>query len=122
MIIGIGVDIVEVARIRAALANARTGERFRARVFTAEEVAYCQRRRHAAESFAARFAAKEGMMKVLGRSVPWLDVEVVRGDGPPSIRLHGRARAYAEGLGIHRLSLSLSPTAELATAFVVAES
>ncbi len=121
-IAGTGIDVIEVERIERALTRPATGERFRARVFTAEEVAYCQRRRHAAESFAARFAAKEGMMKVLGRSVPWLDVEVVRGDGPPSIRLHGRARTYAEGLGIHRLSLSLSHTAELATAFVVAES
>jgi holo-[acyl-carrier protein] synthase len=121
MILGVGVDITEVARIRAALENPRTGERFRARVFTDGEVAYCSRRRNAAESFAARFAAKEAMMKTLGAAFGWREIEVARRDGPPTIRLHGRAQARATALGIRRINLSLSHTAELAIAYVIAE-
>ena len=122
MIIGVGVDIVEVARVRAALTNARTGARFRDRVFTPEEVAYCERRRNCHESFAARFAAKEAMMKTLGGAFGWREIEVARSSGPPRLRLHGRAQAHAEALGIRRLSLSLSHTTEMAIAYVVAES
>jgi holo-[acyl-carrier protein] synthase len=122
MILGVGVDIIEVARVRAALAHPRTGERFRTRVFTAEEIAYCTRRRNAHESFAARFAAKEAVMKALGRALGWCEIEVARTNGPPSVRLHGRARARAEALGMQRISLSLSHTAEMAIAYVIAES
>ncbi len=122
MIIGVGVDIIEVERIGAALERARTGTRFRERVFTAGEVAYCGRRRNAAESFAARFAAKEAVMKALGRAFGWREIEVVRDDGPPAIQLHGRAAAQAERVGIRRIHLSLSHTARLAIAYVVAES
>jgi len=122
MTVGTGVDIIEVERIRVALANPRTGERFRDRVFTAEEIAYCARRRNAQESFAARFAAKEAMMKALGRACGWREIEVIRGKGPPAIRLHGRAEKRAEQMGIRRINLSLSHTAELAIAFVIAES
>jgi holo-[acyl-carrier protein] synthase len=121
-IIGVGVDIIEVGRIRDALSNARTGERFRARVFTEQEEAYCSCRRNAQESFAARFAAKEAVMKALGRAFGWREIEVVRTGGPPSVRLHRRAQAQAEALGIRRISLSLSHTAELAIAYVIAES
>jgi len=119
MILGIGVDIIEVARVRAALENPRTGTRFRERVFTPAEAAYCGRRRNAYESFAARFAAKEAMMKALGRPYGWREIEVERGSGPPTIRLHGRASARAQELSIRRILLSLSHTAELAIAYVV---
>ena len=126
MILGIGVDIVEVARIRAALDNPRTGERFRARVFTPAEAAYCTARRNAHESFAARFAAKEATMKALGQGftdgIGWRDIEVGRTDGPPTVQLYGRARLRAEALDIRAISVSLSHTAELAIAYVVAES
>jgi holo-[acyl-carrier protein] synthase len=122
MILGVGVDIVEVARIGTAVDNPHTGERFRTRVFTADEIAYCTRRRNAHESFAARFAAKEAMMKALGQPFGWREIEVVRTAGPPSIRLSGRACARAAALGVERISLSLSHTAELAIAYVVAES
>jgi holo-[acyl-carrier protein] synthase len=122
MILGVGVDITEVSRICTALENPRTGDRFRRRVFTSDEIAYCVRRRNGHESFAARFAAKEAMMKALGRAVGWREIEVVRGGGAPTIRLHGRAHACAEGLGIRRIHLSLSHTGELAIAYVVAES
>jgi holo-[acyl-carrier protein] synthase len=122
VIIGVGVDIIEIARIRGALENPKTGERFRQRVFTEGEIAYCSRRRLAYESYAARFAAKEATIKVLGQAVGWLEIEVSRTDGPPVVQLHGRARERADALGISRVCLSLSHTAELAIAYVVAES
>ncbi|MFQ5665907.1 MAG: holo-ACP synthase [Candidatus Binatia bacterium] len=121
MIIGVGIDIVEVERIRAALENARTGARFRARVFTPDEIAYCSRRRNAHESYAARFAAKEAMMKALGRAFGWREIEVARETGPPAVRLRGRALARAQAVGIRRINLSLSHTAQLAVAYLIAE-
>jgi holo-[acyl-carrier protein] synthase len=125
MIVGIGIDLVEVRRIRAALENPRTGARFRARVFTSEEISYCSRRRNGHESFAARFAAKEATMKALGhgfgQGIGWREIEVVRGDGPPTVRLSGAAQKYADALGVRRLHLSLTHTADLAVAYVIAE-
>lgn len=126
MIVGIGVDLAEVGRIRDALERPATGERFRERVFTAGEQAYCERRRRKYESYAARFAAKEATMKALGRGwgneVRWTEIEVVReGSGRPTIRLHGRTAAYAEKLGVRRLFLALTHTAETAMAEVIAE-
>ena len=83
MIVAIGVDTVEVERIRQAVDHPRTGNRFRARVYTAGEIAYCVQRRRYGESFAARFAAKEATMKVLGigfgGGISWQEIEVVRG-------------------------------------------
>lgn len=122
MLIGIGVDIVEIERIRAALENPKTGERFRQRVFTAAEISYCARRRRAYESFAARFAAKEATIKALGQMAGWHDIEVLRTDGPPAVHLRGRARVRADELGIRRILLSLSHSNHLAIAYVVAES
>ena len=119
-IIGVGVDIVEVGRIRAALDNPRTGQRFRDRVFTAGEIAYCERRRTGAESYAARFAAKEAVVKALGKLVGWKEIEVTRTDGPPTIRLSGRAETRARELGVQRIHLSLSHTADHAIAYVIA--
>ncbi|MFN8624700.1 MAG: holo-ACP synthase [Candidatus Binatia bacterium] len=126
MIVGVGIDIVAVARIREALERVRTGARFRARVFTPEEVAYCGRRRNAHESYAARFAAKEATMKALGRGfgegLAWRDIEVVRATGAPSIRLVGDALIRAQALGVSRLHLSLTHEGDLAVACVIAES
>ena len=122
MVLGVGVDIIEVPRIRAALDNPRTGERFRARVFTPAEIAYCARRRNGHESYAARFAAKEAMMKALGAAFGWREIEVTRGDGAPSIRLNGRAATRAAELGVTRIHLSLSHTGAMAIASVIAES
>src|SRR4029453_15769512 len=105
VIAGIGVDVCEVDRIRRAL-EASHGQRFRMRVFTDGEQAYCEgRRRGRFESYAARFAAKESVMKVLGtgwsRGVAWRDVEVVRAPGePPGLRLHGQAAAIARRRGM----------------------
>ncbi len=122
MIVGIGVDITEVSRIAAMLSHPRRGERFRVKVFTPAEIAYCERRRHAPQSYAARFAAKEATMKALGSFVPWRDVEIVRcGSGPPCLYLHGRAAEHARELGITRWSLALTHAANLALAWVIGE-
>lgn len=121
MVLGTGVDIIEVPRIRAALDNPRTGRRFRERVFTAGEISYCERRRNAPESYAARFAAKEALMKALGRVYGWREIEVRRTAGAPTLQLSGRAAAQAEKLGVRRIHLSLTHTAGNAVAFVVLE-
>jgi holo-[acyl-carrier protein] synthase len=126
-ILGTGVDVAEVARVRAALEDPTTGARFRDRVFTAEEQRYCERRgvgRH--QSYAARFAAKEATMKALGhgwgRHAGWLDIEVVREtDGRPNVRLHGKAAATAAAAGVARVHVALTHTAEIAVAQVVLE-
>ncbi len=127
MIFGIGNDLAEVGRVRAALERPQTGQRFRDRVFTAGEQAYCERRGKAKyQSYAARFAAKEATMKALGRGwgrvVGWRDVEVVRQRGSrPEIVLHGKAKAYAAEQCIRRFHLALTHTATLAEAQVMAE-
>jgi holo-[acyl-carrier protein] synthase len=125
MIIAVGTDIVEVARIRRAVDDARYGARFRQRVFTAAEIAYCTRGRGYAESFAARFAAKEAVMKVLGRGfgdgIGWHEIEVRRDGGRPELRLCGLAAARAAEIGATHWHLSLSHTTVSAVAFVVAE-
>ncbi len=126
MILGIGADLAEVDRIRDALERSGSGERFKQRVFTADEQAYCERRRGKYESYAARFAAKEAVMKALGRGwsreVGWTDIEVVRErSGRPTIRLHGSAAGYAAKLGIRRIALALTHTADTAMAYAIAE-
>lgn len=122
MILGIGIDLVDIGRIRAALENPRTGNRFRERVFTVGEIDYCERRRQRFESYAARFAAKEAMIKALGCACDWRDIEVVREDAAPLLQLHGRTAERAAARGIARVHLSLSHSESHATAFVVAES
>ena len=125
MIVGLGTDLIEIARIERSLE--RFGEHFLARVYTAGEVAYCQaRKKSSAESFAARFAAKEAGAKALGtgisRGVSWTEFEVTRQPGHrPELQLHGRAAEIAAKLGVQRLTLSLTHTRGLAMAVVVAE-
>lgn len=126
MVIATGADLAEIERVARAL-DARHGERFRARVYTDEERRYCDARgRGRAESYAARFAAKEAVMKALGvgwgRDAGWQDISVVRQrGGPPMIELSGSALETARRKGIVRLSLALSHAGGLALAFVVAE-
>lgn len=125
MIVGLGTDLTEIARIQASLE--RYGDAFLQRVYTAGEIAYCQaRKKTAGQSFAARFAAKEAGAKALGtgisRGVSWRELEVVRRPGEaPQLHLHGRAAEIAERLGITRLTLSLTHTSTLALAVVAAE-
>lgn len=126
MIISTGVDLAEVARIRRALEDARTGNRFRQRVFTQNEIEYCEsKRRGKYESYAGRFAAKEAVMKALGRGwgaqVSWLNIEVSRApSGKPDIVLHQKTAARAAQLGIRRWALSMTHTAEHGMAYVIA--
>jgi len=128
MIISTGVDLAEVERIKAALERARTGRRFRTRVFTGQEIAYCESRgRGKYESYAARFAAKEAVMKALGRGwgarVRWLDIEVQRTrSGKPEIALRGTTAQLAVELGIRDWALSITHTKEHSLAFVIAQS
>lgn len=127
MIIGTGVDLAEVDRIRAALEDPRIGRRFRDRVFTEKEIAYCEKKRRGKyESYAGRFAAKEAVMKALGRGwgakVRWLDIEVVRArSGKPDILLHDKTAELAAELGIRRWALSITHTKEHGLAYVIAQ-
>ncbi|HZU31191.1 MAG TPA: holo-ACP synthase [Candidatus Angelobacter sp.] len=125
MIVGTGVDIAEVPRIKSALD--RFGERFLRRVFTPAEARYCLSKANAAERLAARFAAKEAGMKAIGTGlrfgITWHDVEVVRLPGQrPQLKFSGKAAEFAERLGCKRVHLSLSHTAEQAIAYVILES
>ena len=126
-IIGTGIDVAEISRVRAAIDEPKTGARFKARVFTAGEQAYCDARGPGQyESYAARFAAKEATMKALGlgwgAQIGWLDVEVVREpDGRPTVRLHGKGAAAATAAAVTRIHLALTHTRELAVAQVVLE-
>ena len=124
MIVGSGIDMVEIGRIQQSMD--RYGKRFLDRIYTAAEQAYCLRKRNSAESFAARFAAKEAAAKALGTGISfgvnWLEIEVVREpSGRPSLRFYGRAAEIAERQGVARSNLSLTHTADLAVASVVLE-
>mgnify|MGYP005842677427 CR=1 FL=1 len=125
MVVGLGVDVVEVARVERLLA--RHGDRSLDRVFSPGEIAYCRSYRRSAERFAGRFAAKEAILKALGTGlsggIGWTDVEVVHeAGGRPGVVLHGRARVVADGLGAVRWWLSISHTHAHAMACAVAES
>jgi holo-[acyl-carrier protein] synthase len=124
MVIGVGTDVIEIARIAQSID--RFGDRFLDRVFTPREIAYCRRKKNAAESFAARFAAKEAGAKALGtgisQGVSWLELEVNReSGGRPTLQLTGRAAQRAGRLGIAGISLSLTHGKDIALAVVVME-
>lgn len=124
MIIGTGIDIAEVPRVAAAIE--RFGQRFLQRIFTEEEIRYCQSKQNAAERFAARFAAKEAALKAMGtgwnRGIGWREVEVRRERGQrPTIHFNGKAAIVFEHIGAKRASLSLTHTSEQAMAIVILE-
>jgi holo-[acyl-carrier protein] synthase len=114
----VGVDIVELWRIKAVVD--RWGQRFLDRIYTPDEQAYCRGR---IPQLAARFAAKEAVMKALGtgiRGVGWRDIEVTRKRGrPPQITLHSRGSARASRMGMTQIAISLSHAREYAVASVV---
>lgn len=116
----IGVDLIEIERIRRALERY---PRFRERCFTDAERAYCDSRRDPAESYAGRFAGKEAVGKALGFGVAgafaWRDIEIA-GRPKPSVRLSGRVEAHATARGLHRIDLSMTHSRELANAVAVA--
>ncbi len=124
MIVGSGVDMIEIVRIAETIA--RYGDRFLERIYLPEEILYCSRKRNAAESFAARFAAKEAAAKALGTGIQagvgWRDIEVVRAaSGRPSLVFHGRAAAIARRLGASHAVVSLTHSRTQALAQVLLE-
>ena len=124
MIVGLGVDIAEVPRIKTAIE--RHGEPFLRRIFTPSEVEYCERFKNKFERYAGRFAAKEAAMKALGtgwrRGIRWVDLEVVREpSGRPTLALAGEAAKIAAQLGVKRISLSITHTEAQALAQVIFE-
>jgi holo-[acyl-carrier protein] synthase len=125
MIVGTGIDIVEVPRVEQAIA--RFGDRFLQRIFTPDEIRYCDSKQNRYERYAARFAAKEAGFKAIGTGwrlgVTWQEVEVRREpSGRPTLVFTGRAAEFANNLGAKHAFLSLSHTAEHAIAQVILES
>ena len=122
MIVSIGIDIIEVRRVREVLKRTPS---FAERVFTEAERAYCDSRGVVApQHYAARFAAKEAGMKAIGTGksagVLWRDIEVVRGKGgPPQLAFHGAARRHFERLGATKGLVTITHTAELAIVHVM---
>jgi holo-[acyl-carrier protein] synthase len=126
MIVGTGVDLCEVPRIKKAI-QSNHGARLVERVFTEREIAYAQRKANPYERYAARFAAKEAGMKALGTGwrdgIAWRDFEVANlPSGRPTLRLYGKAAEIAKQLGVTNVSLSITHTAEQAMAMVILES
>ena len=125
MILGTGVDLAEVDRIREAIE--RYGARFLHRIYTPAEIAYCERKANKYERFAARFAAKEAGMKAIGTGwrggIRWRDFEVVNlSSGRPTLRLSGVAQEIANRMGAKSIHLSLTHTASMSLAHVILES
>lgn len=121
MRVGVGVDLIEIERIRRAIERY---PRFRERCFTEAERAYCDSRPNPAESYAGRFAGKEAVGKALGfgvaRAFAWRDIEIV-GRPKPSVHLSGRLAAWAESVHAGSIDLSMTHSRELANAVAVVE-
>jgi len=125
VIVGLGIDLAEVDRIRNAIE--RHCRRFTDRIYTVAEIAYVERKANRYERYAARFAAKEAAMKAIGtgwrRGVRWQDFEVANlPTGRPTLRFHGVAAQIADSLGVRNIALSLTHTAEQGLAIVILES
>lgn len=124
MVLGIGIDLCDVARMRDQLAAPK--DEFVDQVFLPEEIAYCQAKHFPAEHYAARFAVKEAVVKALGdaagRGSFWRDIEIRNEqDGRPVVRLHGRALEMADRLQVRRVFVSMTHIRDLAAATVVLE-
>ena len=119
-IVGLGVDICEIARMERAISRHPT---FRDRVFTPEEIAYCDSKARPAESYAGRFAAREATIKALGgyRGRLWQDISVTRRpSGAPMVRLDGNAKRRADALGVTDVLITFTHEKTNAVAFAVA--
>ena len=124
MIVGMGIDVAEVLRIQQVIESQK--ERFLRRVYTLDEVAYCEQFKNKYERYAGRFAAKEAAMKALGtgwsRGVRWRDIEVAREPGgKPTLRLTGVAREIANGLGVKHIAMTITHSGNWALAQVIFE-
>ena len=123
VIVGLGTDIIEIVRIGRMVE--RHGEVFLNRVFTEEEVRYCQKRKECYQHFAGRWAAKEAVMKTLGtgwiRGVGWRDIEVLsQKSGRPTINIQGGAKEFSDKLGIDDILITISHCRAYATATAIA--
>jgi holo-[acyl-carrier protein] synthase len=123
MIFGVGIDLIEVARIAKQVT---AGRRFVDRIFTEVEIAYCEGKKNSAQNYAARFAAKEAFLKAIGmgwqKGLGFKDVEVVNNSlGKPELVLYGKARELAESHQITNIQVSLTHLKEMAGAVVVVE-
>jgi holo-[acyl-carrier protein] synthase len=119
-IVGLGVDICEIARMERAISRHTT---LRDRVFTPEEIAYCDSKARPAESYAGRFAAREATIKALGgyRGRRWQDISVTRHpSGAPSVRLDGNAKRRADALGVTEVLITFTHEKTSAVAFALA--
>lgn len=122
-IIGLGTDITEIERIEQMIE--RHGEHFLARIYTADEIAYCQAHKSSTERFASRWAAKEAVMKALGtgfiKGISWTEIEVqILPSGQPVVSLAGSTLEYAKSLGIDHILLTMSHCKTYATATAIA--
>lgn len=123
MIVGLGTDIIEIVRIGQMIE--RHGEQFLQRVYTEDEIRYCQRRKECYQHYAGRWAAKEAVMKTLGtgwtRGIGWQDIEVcTKRSGQPTINIRGSARDFAEKIGINEVLVSISHCRAYAMATAIA--
>ncbi len=122
MLYGIGIDVVEVDRIRSSLST--YGDQFLARIFTPTEQEYCEQQKQRELSYAARFAAKEAIAKAfgtgIGKSIGWTDLEIQRREsGEPCVALHGRAADLAASLKVTEVKISLTHAQHYAAANAV---
>ena len=121
MIIGLGTDIIEIARVKKAVGK----KNFRDNVFTETEQNYCESRgKNSAASYAARFAGKEAFFKALGTGIftRLTDVEIINDNrGAPKIFLHGKVATFAENRGVKKIFISLSHSKDFATATCLLE-
>ncbi len=121
-LIGIGIDVVEVSRIKSSLDE--FGERFQTRIFTESEREYCQKQKRPELHFAGRFAAKEAIAKAfgtgIGKEIGWLDMEIIRKpSGEPDVKLTGSALKFAESKGVQQVKVSLTHAKHYAAANAV---
>lgn len=121
-VLGVGIDIVDIARIRSA--HKDHGQRFLDKIFTPEECAYCFNYKHPYPSFAARFAAKEAVSKAfgtgIGKELGFKSIEIIKGArDEPLVRFDAKGQAFLESRGASQVLISLSHTAELATAIAL---
>jgi holo-[acyl-carrier protein] synthase len=125
MFLNVGVDMVEVVRVQRALEDPKIGQRFRARVYTKREIEYCEGKgRGRYQTYGGRFAAKEAVMKALGKGwsseVAWQDIEILPTlGGKPELYLHNKTSLLAQELGIQRIALSITHTKHYAVAYVI---
>ncbi len=124
MIYGVGIDIVKIARIQSALE--RFGSRFRGRIFTSVEDAYCLEKAKAHLHFALRFAAKEAFVKAIGtgirEGITWKDIEIRNEEsGKPALHLYGMSAELCAKLGIRQKFVSLSHEEDYGVAVVILE-